>query len=107
MEEGDGEQGQAGEIVVRAARDEDKDAVLAFSSTTFDGEDYIPYVWDDWLHADAAPGALLVAVDGGGSAVVCVAVRAMAEAGVCEMKRLHLDPAARGAGIGQRNTTSR
>ena len=61
MGDSGGERSETNGIVVRQARDEDMDAVFAFSSTTFDGEDYIPYVWDDWLRADPARGALLVA----------------------------------------------
>ncbi len=37
-------------IRVRAARAEDKDAILAFCRQTFSWGDYIPEVWDDWLH---------------------------------------------------------
>lgn len=49
----------SGELDVRNARDEDRDAVLAFCARTFGDEgDYIGDVWDEWL-ADAR-GALLV-----------------------------------------------
>ncbi len=37
-------------IRVRAARAEDKDAILAFCRQTFNWGDYISEVWDDWLH---------------------------------------------------------
>jgi ribosomal protein S18 acetylase RimI-like enzyme len=46
-------------IEVRPAREEDREAVLAFCARTWDDGDYIQYVWDDWL-ADR-DGALLVA----------------------------------------------
>ncbi len=62
MQESDARGAETGGLVVRPARAEDRDAVFAFSSTTFDGEDYIPYVWDDWLGADPERSALLVAV---------------------------------------------
>jgi GNAT superfamily N-acetyltransferase len=45
---------------VRAARAEDKDAVIAFCSNTFSWGDYIPRVWDDWLNDPN--GQLLVGV---------------------------------------------
>ncbi len=48
--------------LVRPARPEDKDAILAFCQNTFDWGDYIADVWDDWL-ADRK-GTLLVAVAG-------------------------------------------
>ncbi len=47
--------------LVRPARPEDKDAVVAFCQNTFDWGDYISDVWDDWL-ADRRDGPLLVAV---------------------------------------------
>ena len=46
-------------------------------------------------------GALLLAVASGGAAIGCVGVRAMAEPGCCEMKRLHTTPSARGTGVGR------
>jgi len=46
-------------VGVRRARADDKDAVLAFASTTWDGWDYIPEAWDEWLAA--TDGTLLVA----------------------------------------------
>jgi GNAT superfamily N-acetyltransferase len=54
----------SGELEVRDARSEDRDAVLTFCARTWDGEsDYIATVWDEWL-ADPH-GALLVGlVDG-------------------------------------------
>ncbi len=50
------------EIVVRPAAAADRDAVLAFCATIWDGNDYIAYVWDAWLETAPDRGALLVAV---------------------------------------------
>lgn len=49
------------EVLVRPARAEDRDGVLAFCARIWDGYDYIPHVWDGWL-ADTR-GALLVAIE--------------------------------------------
>ncbi len=47
------------ELEVRRARDEDREAVLAFCQQTWEWGDYIADVWDEWLHNPR--GALLVA----------------------------------------------
>ncbi len=46
-------------IAVRRARPEDRDAVVAFSSDTFGGWDYVPDAWPAWIEAN--DGILLVA----------------------------------------------
>jgi ribosomal protein S18 acetylase RimI-like enzyme len=38
-----------GELVVRRAQPEDRDAVLAFCAQTWDDGDYIADVWDEWV----------------------------------------------------------
>jgi ribosomal protein S18 acetylase RimI-like enzyme len=52
-----GEQTEA--VIVRLARPDDREAVLAFCQDIWDGTDYIADVWEDWLTAES--GALLVA----------------------------------------------
>ena len=49
-------------IVVRRAREADREPVLAFATDTWNGHDYIPNAWPVWL--ESADGAFLVATVG-------------------------------------------
>lgn len=51
------------QIEIRAARAEDRAAVLAFCEHTWEWGDYIPYVWNDWLQNP--DGKLFVATSEG------------------------------------------
>jgi|SRR5579884_2641879 len=83
------------EIEVRAARPEDREAVLAFCVSTWDWGDYIEYVWDEWLNE--SNGMLLVAtVDGKPVGVANVRMLTETEAW---MEGMRVDPAYRQQGI--------
>ena len=96
--------GAEGAVVVRPARAEDRDAVLAFCARIWDGHDYIAYVWDAWL-ADQR-GALLVAVErASGRPLGLVHVRMVSD-DEAWMEGIRVDPDARRRGIGRLLSTA-
>jgi GNAT superfamily N-acetyltransferase len=95
------------------ARPDDKDQVLSFATTTWDGYDYIPEVWDDWIVP--SDGVVLVATVGeplhGGEALGADGARlevgrpiAMTRVTMLSddeawLEGIRVDPAARGLGV--------
>ena len=78
---------------VRAARPEDREAILAISAQIWEGEDYIPLVLESWL----AEGGLVVAeLDG---RVVGFAKMTLLSPGEVWLEGLRVDPAHRGKGV--------
>lgn len=89
---------QPGELDVRDARDEDRDAVLAFCEHTWGDEgDYIADVWDAWL-ADTGGALLVGVVDGRPMALSHVRLTAPDEAWIEGMR---VAPEAQRQGVGQ------
>lgn len=83
------------EVVIRQARPEDREAVLAFCAHTWEWGDYIEYVWDEWLNNPA--GILLVAlVDGQPAGIVHIQMLSETEAW---QEGMRVDPAYRKRGL--------
>ena len=83
------------QIEVRPARPEDRDAVLAFCTQTWEWGDYIEYVWDEWLHDPN--GVLFVAtIDGQPVGVAHMRMLTPTEAW---LEGMRIDPVYRGRGL--------
>ncbi|HEX9134297.1 MAG TPA: GNAT family N-acetyltransferase [Ktedonobacteraceae bacterium] len=80
---------------IRPARPEDREAVLAFCTHTWEWGDYIEYVWDEWLHDPQ--GTLFVATSDGRP--VGVAHMRMLNTTESWFEGLRVDPALRQQGI--------
>jgi ribosomal protein S18 acetylase RimI-like enzyme len=90
-----------GELAVRGARPDDRDAVLAFCAQTWDDGDYIAEVWDGWLGDER--GALLVGtLDGTPVALAHVHMVSEDEAW---LEGMRVDPAYRRHGFGRQMTS--
>ena len=83
------------QLEVRRASEEDREAVLAFCSQTWEWGDYIADVWDEWLHAEN--GALFVATMDGRP--VGIANLRMLNVSEAWMEGMRVDPAYRQHGI--------
>jgi ribosomal protein S18 acetylase RimI-like enzyme len=88
---------EAGELVVRRAQPEDRDAVLAFCVHTWDDGDYIAEVWDQWL-ADEHNALLVGVLDGTPVALEHVLMVGEDEAW---LEGMRVDPAYRRLGFGR------
>jgi GNAT superfamily N-acetyltransferase len=100
-------------LAVRRARPEDRQAVLAFATTTWNGWDYMPHAWPVWLTAD--DGAMLVAtvgpttdgqpaIDANGATLtegqpVAVSRVALVSATEGWVEGIRVDPRVRGMGV--------
>lgn len=83
------------QLEVRRAREDDREAVLAFCTQTWDWGDYIADVWDDWLHDEQC--ALFVATLD--EQPVGVANLRMLNATEAWLEGMRVDPAHRQQGI--------
>jgi len=83
-------------LLIRPARADDRDTVLAFSRQTWSWGDYLEHVWDDWLAA--SDGRLLVGeVDG---RPIAVGRGRLVAPGQGWLEGLRVDPRVRRSGVG-------
>ena len=83
------------ELHIRPARPNDRDAVFGMVKTIWDGNDYIPDVWDEW-QADPSGPLLVGQLDG---QVVALAKLSGIGPGEDWFHGLRVDPAQRGRGF--------
>ena len=83
-------------VVCRPALPCDKADVLQFTKFTWDGGDYIRYVWDDWM---ADPHGLLAAAEYGGHCVG-IAKASLSAPGQWWLEGFRVDPELQGRRIG-------
>lgn len=81
-------------LVVRRARESDKDAVLEFATSTWDGWDYIPQAWPVWLAA--TDGVMLVACRPSDDRPVAITRVALVSPTEAWLEGIRVDPEVRG-----------
>jgi GNAT superfamily N-acetyltransferase len=91
------ESSDLGGLVLRPARPEDKPRVLEITAQTWNGGDYIPEVWEDWL-ADPKGELTVAELDGTVTALAKLTWQGQDQ---WWMEGLRVDPAWRLKGIGQ------
>ncbi|MET1232718.1 MAG: GNAT family N-acetyltransferase [Candidatus Limnocylindrales bacterium] len=82
---------------MRRARASDREAVLSFATRTFDGWDYIPQVWDEWITADE--GVLLVATRPDEDRPIAVTRVVLLSDDEGWLEGIRVDPVLRGRGV--------
>jgi ribosomal protein S18 acetylase RimI-like enzyme len=83
-------------IEIRPARDEDREAVLAFCANTWEWGDYIGKVWDIWLHD---PNGQLIVATSDGRPIGVAHLRMLSESDAW-LEGLRVDPQYRRQGVG-------
>jgi len=81
-------------LVVRRARESDREAVLGFATNTWDGWDYIPHAWPVWLAA--RDGVVLVGCRPDDDRPVAITRVAMVSPTEAWWEGIRVDPAVRG-----------
>lgn len=83
-------------LTVRAARPQDRDAMLAITRTVWEGTDYLPLAWDTWM---ADPNGYLMAVEQDGRVLGLQHVAAHPD-GTAWIEGIRVSEDVRGTGIG-------
>lgn len=83
------------DLVIRSARPKDRAPILAIAAQIWEGHDYLPRVWERWLHDPAGP--MVVAVLAG--VPVAVAKTTLQSPTEAWLAGIRVDPAHRGRGI--------
>ena len=86
------------DLTLRAATPEDRDAVMAISATVWEGHDYLPHVWDEWVSESADKGFLLVGESD--EQVVAVQHTSFQPRSVAWMEGIRVHPDYRNRGFG-------
>ena len=96
-------------LIVRLATDDDREAVMAFATNTWNDWDYVPRAWPRWL--EARDGVMLVGVVGGNGGrdadgkslppgtVIAVVRVAMPAKGEAWLEAIRVDPRVRGMDV--------
>jgi GNAT superfamily N-acetyltransferase len=96
-------------LIVRLATDDDREAVIAFATNSWNDWDYVPRAWPRWL--EAGDGVMLVGVVGGNGGrdadgkplppgtVIAVVRVAMPAKGEAWLEAIRVDPRVRGMDV--------
>jgi GNAT superfamily N-acetyltransferase len=89
------------ELRIRRARPGDRPAMEHICAHTWEGDDYVPEVWEEWL---ADPGGALIVgeIEEDGSRVVALSKITFQPAGQVWLEGMRVDPGYRGRGIAGR-----
>lgn len=86
-----------GEFLLRDALPEDRDAVVAFTADTWEGGDYIHWVYDDWVRDEL--GRFLVAVEVSSGQIAAIDKLSFLAPGEAWFEGIRVNPAYRGRGL--------
>jgi GNAT superfamily N-acetyltransferase len=84
------------QVICRPALERDQADVIEFCRTIWDGEDYVPAVWEDWLND---PNGLLAVAETNGHAIGCSKVSLLSR-GQWWLEGFRVDPAYQGLKVG-------